>query len=120
MNEQTQHTNPDNTPWVSEEELLNYLNNRLSAAERQSVEERLAQSELLQDAKEGLELMENKSALPGVVARLNRNLIRQLQQKRRKPRMPLPSQQLLVMVVLLLLLLLSLAFFVILRLKSAT
>lgn len=118
MPDTKQHSTPAESNTVNEQELLDYLNNRLSASEKQAVEERLAQSELLQDAKEGLQLIDNKEALPEVVARLNRNLIRTLRKKRHRPRKPLPSQLPLLMTALILLLLLCLAFFLILRLKT--
>ncbi|HMO31933.1 MAG TPA: hypothetical protein PKE63_00245 [Lacibacter sp.] len=103
---------------VSEQELLDYIHNRLSPEQRHAVEERLAAHELLSDAEEGLELIQDKNQLPEVVARLNRQLAGQLREKRHQPRRPLPSMGLLIMATFLILLLIVMAFFVIYNLQK--
>lgn len=120
MSKQRHDITPDTPTAVNEQQLLDYLNNRLDATQRAVIEQQLQASEMMQDAREGLQLINNKAALPEILARINRNLITQLQKKRRRTPKALPSQQLLLTTVLILLLLVVLAFVVIFRMKGLT
>jgi anti-sigma factor RsiW len=104
---------------ISEQEMMNYLEGRLTPEERQSVEERLAASDMLADAEEGLSQLKNKEEIPTVVADLNRRLAQQLlqQRRKRKPR-ELPSQSFIILSTFLILVLIVLAFVVIYKMQG--
>jgi anti-sigma factor RsiW len=102
---------------VSDEEMLNYLNNRLSPAERAELEQRMASSELFTDAEEGLQLLQHKENVPQLVNQINRRLVDQLRKKRHTPAKPAPSLTLVLITTLLLLLLIVLAYLVLLNMK---
>lgn len=102
---------------VSDDELLDYLNNRLTPAQRADLEQRLAASDFFTDAEEGLQLVQHKETVPQAVAQINRNFIEKLRSKRHKPARPAPSLSLIIISTLLILALIVFAFLVILKMK---
>ncbi len=107
----------NNDVQVSEEEMLNYLNNRLAPEEKAELEQRMAASDLFTDAEEGLQLLSKKQDAPQLVAQINRRLIEQLRKKRHTSVKPPPSLSLIIITTLVVLLLIVLAFFVILKMN---
>ena len=86
---------------VSEEELLQYLNQELSDAEMQAIEEKMADSEFHQDAIDGLAQFKNKSSIQSITNSLNQQLSKQVSRKtKRKKKRILQDQQWLIVVVL--------------------
>jgi anti-sigma factor RsiW len=103
---------------LTEEELLHYLQGTLTPEERNAVEQRLASSEMLSDAEEGLRLADEKK-MRHAVADLNKQLSVQLQQQRRKRKhKPIPNQSLIIVTTFLILVLIVLGFLVIYKMKN--
>lgn len=103
---------------ITEQELLTYLQGNLSPEERNAVEQRLAASEMMSDAEEGLRLAD-ESKMRHAVADLNKQLSHQLQQQRRKRKQkPMPNQSLTIVTTFLILILVVLAFLVIYKMRN--
>ncbi|NCU05867.1 MAG: hypothetical protein GXC73_18020 [Chitinophagaceae bacterium] len=103
---------------LTEQELLQYLQGNLSPEERRAVEEKLADSEIMSDAEEGLRMADEKKT-NRAVADLNKQLSLQLQQQRRKRKQkPLPNQSLVIVTTFLVLVLIVLAYLVIYKMKN--
>lgn len=86
---------------VSEEELLQYLNQELSEAEMQAIEEKMADSAFHQDALEGLAQINNKSSIQSITNSLNQQLSKQISRRsKRTKKRPIQDQQWLIVVVL--------------------
>jgi len=104
---------------ISEQEMMNYLEGKLTPEERQSVEERLAASDMHADAEEGLSQLKNKEQINTVVADLNKQLAQQLLNKRRKrKRRELPNQSLIILSTFIILVLIVIAFLVIYKMQG--
>jgi anti-sigma factor RsiW len=103
---------------LTEQELLQYLQGNLTPEERNAVEQRLAASEMMSDAEEGLRLADEKK-MQHAVADLNKQLSLQLQQQRRKRKhRPVPNQSLVIITTFLVLLLIVLAYLVIYKMRN--
>ncbi len=103
---------------LTEQELLQYLQGNLTPEERNAVEQRLAASDLMSDAEEGLR-MADKGKMKHAVADLNKQLATQLQQQRRKRKQkPVPNQSLIIVTTFLILVLIVLGFLVIYKMKN--
>jgi hypothetical protein len=59
---------------IEQEKLLNYLNNKLPAAEAPEVEKQLADDEFMNDAVDGLEQFKDRKVLGLLVYQLNKEL----------------------------------------------
>jgi anti-sigma factor RsiW len=104
---------------ISEQEMLNYLEGKLTPEERQSVEERIATSEMLADAEEGLSQLKNKEEINKAVAGLNKQLAQQLvKQRRKRKRRELPNQSLIILSTFIILVLIVIAFVVIYKMQK--
>lgn len=104
---------------ISEQEMLNYLEGKLTPEERQSVEERMASSEMLADAEEGLSQLKNKEDIHTTVASLNQQLANQLvNQRRKRKRRELPNLSLVIVSTFLILVLIVIAFVVIYKMQK--
>ncbi len=103
---------------ISEQELLKYLEGKLSPEERHELEKRIVSSEMMSDAEEGLSQVKNKEDVPVAVADINRRLASQLHKRRHKKLREIPAQTLTIMATFIILLLIILAYFVIYRLKG--
>jgi anti-sigma factor RsiW len=103
---------------LSEQQLLDYLNGKLSAEERHAVEIRLADDELMRDAEEGLQQVKEKQNLDAVTAQLNARLAEQLKKRRKKLRKSLPNQSLLITTTFIILVLVVIAFMVIYKMRN--
>ncbi|MBY0479028.1 MAG: hypothetical protein K2Q24_15375 [Chitinophagaceae bacterium] len=105
-------------PDISEQEMLDYLNGNLTPDQRYEMEKRLASSDMMSDAEEGLSQVKNNEQVKKAVADLNKQLHLQLQQQRRKRKLlKMPNQTLLIVTTFLLLLLITLAFVIIYKIQ---
>ena len=68
---------------IDNQKLMNYLSGKLSAAEKHDFERSLIDSEMMNDAVEGLEKLKNKN-VSVLVEQLNSNLHKQLEKKKSK------------------------------------
>jgi anti-sigma factor RsiW len=103
---------------LTEEELLQYLQGNLTPEERNAVEQRLASSDMMSDAEEGLRLADEKK-MRHAVADLNKQLSLQLQHQRRKRKhKPIPNQSLIIVTTFIILVLIVLGFLVIYKMKN--
>ena len=68
---------------IDNQKLMNYLSGKLSAHEKHDFEKSLVDSEMLNDAIEGLEKLKNKN-VSVLVEQLNTNLHKQLEKKKAK------------------------------------
>ncbi len=66
---------------ISEEQLLRYINGKLSGEEQYMVERAIEEDPFLYDALEGLAEIQNKETISQLTAQINANLSKQLQQK---------------------------------------
>ncbi|MBN9351331.1 MAG: hypothetical protein J0H55_11675 [Chitinophagaceae bacterium] len=69
---------------VSDEMLLKYLNGELDHNESYEVEKALLDSDLLNDASEGLQLLESRKKLPKIKSEIESRLSKQLKIKKEK------------------------------------
>lgn len=103
---------------LTEEELLQYLQGNLTPEERNAVEQRLASSDMMSDAEEGLRLADEKK-MRHAVADLNKQLSLQLQHQRRKRKhKQIPNQSLIIVTTFIILVLIVLGFLVIYKMKN--
>jgi anti-sigma factor RsiW len=88
-----------NDQHVSEEQLMDYLNGKLTDAERHELEKMMAADAMQDDALEGLELVENKKQLARHHADINMGLHEKLKEKKQtRKRRNLPQQQLFIII----------------------
>ncbi|HYF30942.1 MAG TPA: hypothetical protein VD993_07470 [Chitinophagaceae bacterium] len=73
---------------IDNQKLMDYLSGKLSKQEQHEVEKQMADNEMVSDAVEGLKAMKSQQDIQAYVEQLNKDLNRQLQQKkaRRKQR----------------------------------
>lgn len=69
---------------LNEDELLQYLEGKLSPEEQHAFEKKMADSAFVNDAVEGLSAFSSKDHLNEYVQQLNKNLQQQLQAKKQK------------------------------------
>lgn len=99
---------------IDQEKLLQYLNNHMSDAEQHAFEMQMNDDEFMNDAVEGLQSVENKSNIQGLVEQLNRDLKKQIDKnKKRKEKRKLPDQPWVYYAVILILLLVVIGYLVI-------
>ncbi|MEO6489365.1 MAG: hypothetical protein ABIO04_05430 [Ferruginibacter sp.] len=99
---------------IEQEELLKYLNQHMSEAERHAFEKQMNDDDFVNDAVEGLQSVENKHKLEDVVQQLNSDLKKQIEKKKkRKEKRKLENHPWIYYTIILLLLLLVVAYVVI-------
>jgi anti-sigma factor RsiW len=99
---------------IEQEKLLNYLNNKLPAAEAHEVEKQMADDEFMNDAVEGLEQFKDRKDLSHLVDQLNKELKKQTAKKKlKKEKMKLRYQPWLYFTIVLLLILVVISFVII-------
>lgn len=69
---------------IDNQKLMDYLSDKLSAEEKHIVEEAMIDSEMMNDAMEGLDGFKNKKEVSALVEQLNTNLKKQLEKKKSK------------------------------------
>src|SRR5215204_4663072 len=67
---------------IDNQKLMDYLSGKLSKQEQHEIEKEMAGNELMNDAVEGLKSMKDQQAIQSYVEQLNKNLHKQLQQKK--------------------------------------
>ncbi|RYG41486.1 MAG: hypothetical protein EOO01_25035 [Chitinophagaceae bacterium] len=93
-----------------QEKLLEYLNKQLDEAGRHEFEKQLLDDEFMNDAVEGLDLVENKDDIPLVLQQLNQGLKSQLASRKNRKRALFFNQPWAYVAVIVILLLLVAAF----------
>ena len=105
---------------ATEEELIKYLEGKLSEEEKHAFEKKTADSEFVNDAVEGLSKFKSKQQLEDYVEQLNKNLHKQLdQRKKRKDKRRLKDNPW-IMVAVLLILALAIVAFVVVRMNNSS
>jgi hypothetical protein len=74
----------NNNEDIDSQKLMDYLNDKLSEEEKHEVEKTLVDSELINDAVEGLEKFKDKTELSSFVDQLNQKLKKQIEKKKTK------------------------------------
>ncbi|MEO6637209.1 MAG: hypothetical protein ABIN25_02965 [Ginsengibacter sp.] len=69
---------------IDNQKLMDYVSGKLSEKENHEIEEAMIESELLNDAVEGLDGFKNKKDVSALVDQLNLNLKKQLEKKKSK------------------------------------
>ena len=104
---------------IDQETLIKYLQGQLSEEQKNEVEKKMLTSEFDNDALEGLEEIKNKERLSFLVDTLNRDLKKNLKQKKqRRDKLRFKDQPWLYISILIILLLLVLSYFAIHRLMQ--
>ena len=99
---------------IDNQKLMDYVSGKLSAEEKHEFEETLVDSEILNDAVEGLEEFKSKEQLNLFVEQLNTNLKKQLdKRKTKKEKRRLKDTPWLTFTIILIILIILIAFFVI-------
>lgn len=73
-------------PCLTQEQLLDYIHNRLSAAEKHAVEEHLAGCDFCSDALEGLMALKRREQLPVIIQQIRRQFRKELKSHQGKSR----------------------------------
>ena len=99
---------------IDNQKLMDYLSDKLSGKEKHEIEKLMADSDLVNDAVEGLQQFENKKNLSVFVDQLNDDLHKQLKKKaQRKQKRKLRDQPWLYLAIVIVLLLVVIGFIVI-------
>ena len=104
------HSNKD----IDNQKLMDYLSDKLSGEEKHEIEKSMIDSEMLNDAVEGLQQFENKKTLSSYTDQLNADLYKYLQKKNiRKQKRKLKDLPLFYVAIIIILLLIIISFFII-------
>lgn len=104
----------NNNKDIDNQKLMDYLGGKLSAEDQHEVEKQMMESEMVNDAVEGLQDFENKDNIAHFEAQVNRNLKKQLKKKNsRKDKRRVGSMNWVYFSIILLLILAIIAFVVI-------
>ena len=99
---------------IEQEKLLQYLNRNMTDAEQHAFEKQMNDDAFMNDAVEGLEALENKNKIAGLVEQMNADLKKQLEKKKkRKEKRKIIEQPWIYYSIVIVLLLLMIAFLVI-------
>lgn len=99
---------------IEQEKLLQYINQHMSDSDQHTFEKQMNDDEFMNDAIEGLQSLENKSNISGIVQQMNADLKKQLDKKKsRKQKRKLNEQPWTYYSIVLLLLLILIAYIVI-------
>ena len=98
---------------IDNQKLMDYLSGKLSQQEQHELEKQMAESELMSDAVEGLSAINDQQNIPAFVEQLNKDLHKQLKQKRaRRTRKRFKDNPYIYLAVILLLALIFITYFV--------
>ena len=104
------HSNKD----IDNQKLMDYLSDKLSAEEKHTIEKAMVDSELMNDAVEGLTGFKNKKDVSSLVEQLNANLRNQLEKKKaKKQKRSIKDLPWLYLTIILILIIILIGFFVI-------
>jgi hypothetical protein len=99
---------------IEQEKLLQYLNRNMSDTEQHIFEKQMNDDEFMNDAVEGLQSIEHKNKIEGLVQQMNADLKKQLEKKKkRKEKRTLTQQPWIYFSIILVLLLIVIAYLVI-------
>ena len=99
---------------IDNQKLMNYLHDKLSAEDKHDFEKTLIDSELVNDALEGLEKFKDKKELSSFVDQLNNNLKRQIEKKKtKKQRRRLKDMPWLYFSIIMIIIIILISFFII-------
>jgi hypothetical protein len=99
---------------IDNQKLMDYLSDKLSGKDKHEIEKLMADSNLVNDAVEGLQQFENKKNLLTFVDQLNNDLRKQLKKKvQRKQKHKLHDQPWLYLAIVIILLLIVIGFIVV-------
>ncbi|HYC28503.1 MAG TPA: hypothetical protein VEB42_06795 [Chitinophagaceae bacterium] len=98
---------------IDNQKLMDYLSGKLSKQEEHEIEKEMAGSEMVSDAVEGLKAMKDQQAIQSYVEQLNKNLHKQLQQKKaRRQKRKLRDEPYIYLAIVLVLALIVMAYYV--------
>ena len=98
---------------IDNQQLMDYLSNRLSKTENHEVEKNMAEDEFMNDAVEGLQIIENKKDMQAYVEQLNRDLKKQIaKNKKRKDKLRIKDNVHTYITIIIILILLIISFIV--------
>lgn len=98
---------------IDNQKLMDYLSGKLSKQEEHEIEKEMAGSEMVNDAVEGLKAMQDQQAIQSYVEQLNKNLHKQLQQKKaRRQKRKLKDEPYIYLAIVLVLALIVIAYYV--------
>lgn len=93
MNGNAKHRQDGAADHVNEQQMMDYLEGRLSPEQAHDMEKMMADSGFLDDAVEGLSQMKDRQQLPGIVQELNQRLHAKVGKQRTRHRQYLPDAQ---------------------------
>lgn len=100
---------------IEQEKLIQYLNQHMTEQEKHAFESQMNDDEFMNDAVEGLQILENKNEIPLLVNQLNAGLKKQLHKKKKRSGIKDAGQQTWIYFSIILILLLIIAAFLIIR-----
>lgn len=104
---------------IDNQKLMDYLSGKLSQQERHELEKEMAASDMMNDAMEGLTSMGSQQKIQSYVDQLNKDLQKQLQQKKAKrQKRRLKDEPYIYLAIILILLLIIIAYMVVQRLPG--
>jgi anti-sigma factor RsiW len=104
---------------IDNQKLMDYLSGKLSQQERHELEKEMAANEMTSDAVEGLTSMTSHQKIQSYVDQLNKDLHKQLEQKKAKrQRRKIKDEPYIYLAIILVLLLIIIAYMVIQRLST--
>lgn len=99
---------------IDNQKLMDYLAGKLSRQEAHEIEKQMAENEMMNDAVEGLKSMKNQQNIQAYVEQLNKDLQKQLHQKKtRRDKRKLRDEPYIIIAIVLILVLMVAAWFVI-------
>lgn len=105
---------------IDNQKLMEYIAGKLSPKESREVEILMADSELVNDAVEGLQQVDNKTNIGSVVEQLNRDLQKKLEQKKsRKEKKRLKDYSWIYFAIALIIILITIAWFILYNLRQS-
>ena len=104
----------DNDEQLNEDELMNYLDDNLSAEDKHAFEQKISDSQFVNDAIEGLKKFKNKQQLKDTLSHLNKLLEKQTaSKKQRDQKRSIKEMPMVLLTALLILLICIIGYFVI-------
>lgn len=114
MNKDLKNILSDSNKDIDNQQLMDYLSNKLSESEKHAIEKEMIEDDFMNDAVEGLEQIKTSGQIPSYVDQLNRDLQKQLSKKKlRKEKRKLKDQPYIYYTIILVLMLLIIGFIVI-------
>lgn len=104
---------------IDNQKLMDYLSGKLSKQEQHELEKQMADSDMMNDAVEGLKAMKGQQEIQSYVEQLNKDLHRQLEQKKtRRQRRRIKEAPYIYVAIAIILALIIIAYFIIQQLST--